>query len=153
MNVNLCVGEGGIPTTSSFYILRKHWKGTNSMIILFFFTCKCKKNVCCEKKGGRRGGGGGIVSAMFCCTVDLFTEIRYLKTYGTDHSPWIYEFLKPTELLPTILTQVRAGRSTLGRHDDFPMTIQKTFAVWSKEKRKDSCCLRWVRLFVALRGI
>lgn len=40
-----------------------------------------------KKGGGPRGGGGGIVSAMFCCTVDLFTEIRYLKTYGTDHSP------------------------------------------------------------------
>lgn len=38
-----------------------------------------------KKGGGWRGGG--IVSAMFCCTVDLFTEIRYLKTYGTDHSP------------------------------------------------------------------
>lgn len=35
----------------------------------------------------KKKGGGGIVSAMFCCTVDLFTEIRYLKTYGTDHSP------------------------------------------------------------------
>lgn len=54
---------------------------------IFFFTCKCKKNVCCEKKGRGMEGGGGIVSAMFCCTVDLFTEIRYLKTYGTDHSP------------------------------------------------------------------
>lgn len=104
---------------------------------IFFLHVNVRKMFAVKKGEGDRGGGG-IVSAMFCCTVDLFTEIRYLKTYGTDHSPWIYEFLKPTELLPTILTQVRAGRSTLGRHDDFPMTIQKTFAVWSKEKRKDA---------------
>lgn len=64
MNVNLCVGEGGIPTTSSFYILRKHWKGTNSMIILFFFLHVNVRKMFAVKK--REGGRGGGVSYRIC---------------------------------------------------------------------------------------
>lgn len=81
-------GRGGYTYNFKFLHTKKTLEGDqlddNS---IFFLHVNVRKMFAVKKREGGRGGGGGIVSAMFCCTVDLFTEIRYLKTYGTDHSP------------------------------------------------------------------
>lgn len=86
MNVNLCVGEGGIQLQFQFYFPYLNFKflHTNKTLegdqlddnsIFFFFTCKCKKNVCCEKKG--RGMEGGGVSYLQCFVVQSICSLKY----------------------------------------------------------------------------